>query len=174
MSCVCSSRGTRRDSRQAGGEGRSNSLPSTQLQANSQDSHRSRGGGGTHTQPRAQTTNRCTVGHMWNQLLPTCPPTLWAGSPSPNLRAHNLAGPRLVGRVGGQLGEHHLDGLELLVLGWDGAHLVGDLIALHRHVLALDAGGGEGKSGVRRATPHNATGAWAWRGGRYEALALGK
>lgn len=74
-----------------------------------------------------------------------CPSTLCGSPPArrlthepPSLGAHDLAGPRLVGSVWGQLGEHHLHGLELLVLGWDGAHLVGHLVAFHWHVLPLD------------------------------------
>lgn len=74
----------------------------------------------------------------------------------PSLGAHDLAGPRLVGSVWGQLGEHHLHGLELLVLGRDGAHLVGHLVAFHRHVLPLDAGGGRGVSAQERPPPWTA------------------
>lgn len=39
-----------------------------------------------------------------------------------------------------QMGDDHLDGLQLLVLGWDGAHLVGDLVAFHRDVLPFHVG----------------------------------
>lgn len=38
-----------------------------------------------------------------------------------------------------QMGDHHIDRLDLLVLGRDGAHLVRDLISFHRHVLSLNA-----------------------------------
>lgn len=38
-----------------------------------------------------------------------------------------------------QVGDHHVDRLDLLVLGGDGAHLVRDLVPLHRHVLSLNA-----------------------------------
>lgn len=69
-------------------------------------------------------------------VAPSLPRRLARGPPS--LGAHNLAGPRLVGSVWGQLGEHHLHSLELLVLGRDRAHLVGHLVAFHRHVLPLD------------------------------------
>lgn len=85
-----------------------------------------------------------------------CPSTLRSSPPArrltrepPSLGAHDLARPRLVGSMWGQLGEHHLHGLEFLVLGWDGAHLVGHLVAFHGHVLPLDAGGWE--RGVSRA-----------------------
>lgn len=61
------------------------------------------------------------------------------------LGSHNLARPCLVGGMGSQLGEHHLHSLKLLVLGWDGTHLVGHLISFYRHVLSLDAGGQKGK-----------------------------
>lgn len=37
-----------------------------------------------------------------------------------------------------QVGDHHIDRLDLLVLGRDGAHLVRDLISFHRHVLSLN------------------------------------
>lgn len=46
-----------------------------------------------------------------------------------------MLGPRV------QVGDHHVHGLELLVLGGDGTHLVGDLVPFHGHVLALDAAG---------------------------------
>lgn len=36
------------------------------------------------------------------------------------------------------MGDHHVYSLDLLVLGWDGAHLVRDLVPFHRHVLSLD------------------------------------
>lgn len=61
------------------------------------------------------------------------------------LGSHNLARPCLVGGVGSQLGEHHFHSLKLLVLGWDGTHLVRHLISFHGHVLPLDAGGQNGK-----------------------------
>lgn len=37
-----------------------------------------------------------------------------------------------------QVGDDHLDCLDLLVLGRDGTHLVRDLISFHRHILSLD------------------------------------
>lgn len=97
---------------------------------------------------KAQTDGQMSTPKGWSAaqwghsgLLPAsswaCPPTC--------LGSHNLARPCLVGRVGGQLGEHHLYGLKLLVLGWDGAHLVGHLIAFHGDILPLDAGGQKGK-----------------------------
>lgn len=92
-----------------------------------------------------------------------CPSTLCGSPPAqqltrepPSLGAHDLAGPRLVGSMWGQLGEHHLHSLELLVLGWDGAHLVGHLVAFHGHVLPLDAGGRErGVSPAAGPTPRH-------------------
>lgn len=38
------------------------------------------------------------------------------------------------------MGNHHLHRLKLLILWRDGAHLVGDLVACHRNVLAFDTG----------------------------------
>lgn len=79
-----------------------------------------------------------------------CPSTQCGSPPAqqltrepPSLGAHDLARPRLVGSVWGQLCEHHLHSLELLILGRDGAHLVGHFVAFHWHVLSLDAGGQE-------------------------------
>ena len=43
-----------------------------------------------------------------------------------------------------QVGDDHLHGLQLLMLGWDGAHLIGDLITFHRDVLPFHTVGGEG------------------------------
>lgn len=57
------------------------------------------------------------------------------------LGADDLTRPGLVLGAWIQVGDHHVDSLELLVLGGDGTHLVSDLIPLHRHVLALDADG---------------------------------
>lgn len=54
------------------------------------------------------------------------------------LGSHDLARPCLVGGVGSQLGEHHLHSLELLILGWDGTHLVGHLISFHGNVFPLN------------------------------------
>lgn len=42
-----------------------------------------------------------------------------------------------------QVGDHHLHRLQLLVLRRDGAHLVGDLVACHRNVLAFDTAEGK-------------------------------
>lgn len=50
-----------------------------------------------------------------------------------------MSRPRLVFGSRVQVGDGHLHGLDLLVLGGDGADLVAHLVALHRHVLALDA-----------------------------------
>lgn len=49
-----------------------------------------------------------------------------------------MAGPRLVLCVRGQVGEHHLHSLELLVLGWNGANFVCHLVSFHWDVLPLD------------------------------------
>lgn len=46
--------------------------------------------------------------------------------------------PRLVLGARGQVSDHHLHCLQLLVLGRDGAHLVGDLVACHGNVLAFN------------------------------------
>lgn len=46
-----------------------------------------------------------------------------------------MAGPGLMLGAGRQVRNHHLHGLGLLVLGRDGTHLVGDLIAFHRDIL---------------------------------------
>lgn len=80
-----------------------------------------------------------TVGAQTGCCLPPC------GETPTCLGSHNLARPCLMGGVGSQLGEHHLHSLKLLVLGWDGTHLVGHFISFHRHVLPLDAGGQNGK-----------------------------
>lgn len=53
-----------------------------------------------------------------------------------------MARPRLVLGARGQVSDHHLHCLQLLVLGRDGAHLVGDLVACHGNVLAFNAVGG--------------------------------
>lgn len=42
-----------------------------------------------------------------------------------------------------QMGDGHLHRLDLLIFGRDGADFVAHLVAFHRHVLALDAGGEE-------------------------------
>lgn len=46
-----------------------------------------------------------------------------------------MAGPGLVLGARRQVGDDHLHGLQLLVLGRDGAHLIGDLVAFHGDVL---------------------------------------
>lgn len=49
-----------------------------------------------------------------------------------------------------EVGDGHLHRLDLLLLGRDGADLVAHLVALQRHVLALDAGKeGGGVKGYR-------------------------
>lgn len=57
------------------------------------------------------------------------------------LGADDLTGPGLMLGPWVQVGDHHVHGLELLVLGGDGTHLVGDLVPFHGHILALDAAG---------------------------------
>lgn len=59
----------------------------------------------------------------------------------PLLGADDVAGPGLVLGARRQVGDDHLHGLQLLVLGRDGTHLVGDLVAFHRHVLPFHAAG---------------------------------
>ena len=137
------------------------------LMSTSTDTH-------VHTEAARGTGAAGTVGRRAgcgpSALCGSLPPSA-AGTGAPSLGAHNLAGPRLVGSVRGQLGEHHLHSLELLVLGRDRAHFVGHLVAFHRHVLPLDAGAGRGASawgclvpgqplwsGLRAASP------WASRG----------
>lgn len=129
--------------------------------------------GGTCSRPQAQTDRQmCTLRPLgqpvqWGtEPAATCPPyvappTRRPAREPPSLGAHDLARPRLVGSVWGQLGKHHLHGLELLVLGRDGAHLVGHLVAFHWHVLPLDAGGQErGISPVAGPTPPTPAAAW--------------
>lgn len=54
------------------------------------------------------------------------------------LGADDLTRPGLVLGAWVQVGDHHVDSLDLLVLGRDGANLVRDLVPLHRHILPLD------------------------------------
>lgn len=51
-----------------------------------------------------------------------------------------MARPGLVLGARRQVGDDHLHSLQLLVLGWDGAHLIGDLITFHRDVLPFHIG----------------------------------
>lgn len=51
-----------------------------------------------------------------------------------------MTGPGLVLGAWGQMGDDHLHSLQLLVLGGDGAHLIGDLIAFHGDVLPFHVG----------------------------------
>lgn len=46
-----------------------------------------------------------------------------------------MPGPGLVLGAWCQVGYDHFHSLQLLVLGWDGAHLIGDLVAFHRDIL---------------------------------------
>ena len=65
-----------------------------------------------------------------------------------------MAGPGLVLGARRQVGDDHLHGLQLLVLGRDGAHLIGDLIAFHGDVLPLHAvGRGESTQGRHSEKP---------------------
>lgn len=57
------------------------------------------------------------------------------------LRADDLAGPGLVFRPWVQMCDLHLHCLHLQVLGRDPAHLIRDLVSLHRNILPLDAEG---------------------------------
>lgn len=119
-------------------EGRAVASPSVQLTQQSQVT-------GLDGSTRARQTDRqtCTLrppggpGQPVPWGMEPAHLSILGGSP-PSLGAHDLPGPRLVGSVWGQLGEHHLHGLELLVLGWDGAHLVGHLVTLHGDVVPLD------------------------------------
>lgn len=51
-----------------------------------------------------------------------------------------MAGPGLVLGARCQVSDDHLHGLQLLVLGRDGAHLIGDLVAFHGDVLPFHVG----------------------------------
>lgn len=51
-----------------------------------------------------------------------------------------MARPGLMLGARRQVGDDHFHGLELLVLGRDGAHLVGDLVAFHWDVLPFHIG----------------------------------
>lgn len=51
-----------------------------------------------------------------------------------------MAGPGLVLGARRQVGDDHLHGLQLLVLGRDGTHLVGNLIAFHGDILPFHIG----------------------------------
>lgn len=70
-----------------------------------------------------------------------------------------MAGPGLVLGARRQVRDDHLHGLQLLVLGRDGAHLIGDLVAFHGDVLPFHtAGGGESTQGPARGkAPREAT-----------------
>lgn len=57
------------------------------------------------------------------------------------LGADHVARPSLVFRPGRQVSDDHFYGLQFLILRWDGADFVGDLITGHRHVFAFDATG---------------------------------
>lgn len=66
------------------------------------------------------------------------------------LGTDDVAGPSLVLGARGQMRDDHLHSLQLLVLGGDGAHLIGDLVAFHGDVLPLHAAG-QGDSTQRLA-----------------------
>lgn len=86
---------------------------------------------------------------QWNVISsPVLPPPLRSlpqaqekGCSQPLLGADDVAGPGLVLGARRQVGDDHLHGLQLLVLGRDGTHLVGDLVAFHRHVLPFHTAG---------------------------------
>lgn len=59
----------------------------------------------------------------------------------PLLGADDVAGPGLVLGAWSQMGDDHLHGLQLLVLGGNGAHLIGDLVAFHGDVLPFHTAG---------------------------------
>lgn len=60
------------------------------------------------------------------------------GTPS---GADDVPRPGLVLGSWGEVGNHDLHGLKLLVLRRNGAHLVGDLVACHGNILAFNAVG---------------------------------
>lgn len=108
----------------------------------------------THSRPQARTDRQKSTPKGWQrsgstELAAAC---LLVGVTPTCLGSHNLARPCLVGSVGSQLGEHHLHGLKLLVLGWDGTYLIGHLIPFHGHVLPLDAGGEKRKDPAQYQT----------------------
>lgn len=82
----------------------------------------------------------------------------------PLLQADDVAGPGFVFGAWCQMGDDNLDGLQLLVLGWDGAHLIGDLVAFHRDVLpfhAAEVGGERAQSPALRNAPRGPPGTLA-------------
>lgn len=46
-----------------------------------------------------------------------------------------MSGPSLMLGARCQVGDDDLHSLQLLILGWDGAHLIGDLVAFHWDIL---------------------------------------
>lgn len=51
-----------------------------------------------------------------------------------------MSGPGLVLGAWRQVGDDHLHSLQFLILGWDGAHLIGDLVAFHGDIFPLHIG----------------------------------
>lgn len=70
------------------------------------------------------------------QLSPPCPMCLEDQGKS--LGTDNLAWPGFMLCSWILVRDDHLHGLNLDVFGWDGTHLVGDLISLHRHILPFN------------------------------------
>ena len=73
----------------------------------------------------------------------------------PLLGADDVARPGLVLGAWRQVGDDHLHGLQLLMLGWDGAHLIGDLITFHRDVLPFHTVGGRGEERKALSAQHS-------------------
>lgn len=92
--------------------------------------------------PRSEATSRAGEGYLQSVLPPpphSLPQAREKGCSWPLLGADDVARPGLVLGARRQVCDDHLHGLQLLVLGRDGAHLVGDLVAFHRHVLPFHA-----------------------------------
>lgn len=67
---------------------------------------------------------------------PTKSPTSPGGEVLPGLLgADDMPGPGLMFGAWCQVGYDYFHSLQLLILGWDGAHLIGDLVAFHRDIL---------------------------------------
>lgn len=86
------------------------------------------------TQQRQKTDQQAPTGHPGGRMH--SPPALSRRS---GLRAEDLTRPGLVFCAGVQMCDLHLHRLHLQILGWDPAHLVCDLISLHRNILPLNA-----------------------------------
>lgn len=64
--------------------------------------------------------------------------------PCRSLVADDVPGPGLVLGPWCQVGDDHLHSLQLLILGRDRAHLIGDLVAFHRNILPFYTAGEKG------------------------------